>query len=400
MSHMPAARLGDPIEHSSALGGLLTGLIVGATLAVAAIAIAGTGGLAAVAMVGGLAAAGAGVGEVIGSMSFAMVTTGSVGIGSGNVLINLLPAARAHIDVVLCSDHPSPPPVLAQGSITVLINGMPAARQGELAACSGKIAAGSSTVLIGGDTVTTDEISPEVPPWLHTTLFVVGLGSAVVFFGPVVAIVGLGGGFAGGYLGSLAGGAFFGADSDGQKASMLLGSFIGGFYGTKGGMWGMGKAMPGPTTWGDAFLRNGLGTARTLEYQPTSRAKIVGEPGKTTTVLGNYGKDTKFIVEECGNVKNSEFGDRPGDIQYLNVPDALYKNGEQFWTEYNRPWLDQAIKRGDRIILVTEPTDAVLLKETSPGKFEPTGFGREFQYMKDHGYVYDPVTKTMSKSPE
>ena len=58
-----AARLDDPIEHSSALGGLLAGLAIGAGAALIGIAVIGTGGLAAVAlaaMVGAGAATGAG----------------------------------------------------------------------------------------------------------------------------------------------------------------------------------------------------------------------------------------------------------------------------------------------------------------------------------------------------
>lgn len=395
MSSHPAARLTDPIQHSSALGGLLTGLLVGAALGVAAILIAGTGGLAAFAIVGGLAAAGAGIGEVIGTMSFAMVTTGVVGMGSGNVLINMLPAARAHVDFVLCSDHPTVP-VLAQGSFTVLINGMPAARRGELATCSAKIAAGSPNVLIGGDTVTTDLITPEVPPLLHSAILVVGLGSAVVLFGPVAAIVGLAGGMAGGYAGGLIAEWAF-DHPDAQKWGMLGGSLVGAWFGVKGGLWASGKAIPTPTTASAAFFRNGLGTARSLEYQPSSGANLVGKPGQTTTILGNFSRDMTNVVDEFGNVKNTEFGPRPGDFQVLNAPDEFFRSPEQFWQDYNRPWLDQSIKRGDNIILATEPTDAVLFRATETGEILPSGFGREYRYLLDHGYTYDPASMTMIK---
>ena len=71
-----AARLDDPIEHSSALGGLLAGLAIGAGAVLIGIAVIGTGGLGAVAlaaMVGAGAATGAGIGQPIGSLSFAWV---------------------------------------------------------------------------------------------------------------------------------------------------------------------------------------------------------------------------------------------------------------------------------------------------------------------------------------
>jgi len=71
-----AARLDDPIEHSSALGGLLAGLAIGAGAVLIGIAVIGSGGLGAVAlaaMVGAGAATGAGIGQPIGSLSFAWV---------------------------------------------------------------------------------------------------------------------------------------------------------------------------------------------------------------------------------------------------------------------------------------------------------------------------------------
>lgn len=86
-----AARLDDPIEHSSALGGLLAGLAIGAGAVLIGIAVVGTGGLGAIAlaaMVGAGAATGAGVGQLIGSLSFACRETGQIRSGSSNVYIN------------------------------------------------------------------------------------------------------------------------------------------------------------------------------------------------------------------------------------------------------------------------------------------------------------------------
>lgn len=60
-----AARLNDPIEHTGSLTGLLAGFAIGA---IGAALIVGTGGLAAVAIVGAAAATGAGIGQLVGSM--------------------------------------------------------------------------------------------------------------------------------------------------------------------------------------------------------------------------------------------------------------------------------------------------------------------------------------------
>jgi hypothetical protein len=80
-----AARVDDPIEHSSALGGLLAGLAIGAGAVLVGIAVVGTGGLGAVAlaaMVGAGAATGAGIGQLIGSLSFACHDAGKILTGS------------------------------------------------------------------------------------------------------------------------------------------------------------------------------------------------------------------------------------------------------------------------------------------------------------------------------
>ncbi|NRB57933.1 MAG: PAAR domain-containing protein, partial [Salinicola sp.] len=189
-----AARLHDPISHTSAMGGLLTGLAIGAGVALAGIAIAGTGGLAAVAIVGASASAGAGIGQVIGSLSGFTNESGMISSASPNVRINGVPAARAHADYVDCSKHDHGRKVIAEGSVGVRINGYPAARVGDRTACDGKISSGSSNVRIGGKTVQTDEINPEVPVWLEWTIAGVGIASALVLASPAVVTLGLLGG--------------------------------------------------------------------------------------------------------------------------------------------------------------------------------------------------------------
>ncbi len=232
-----AARQWDPIEHSNAMGGLLAGLAIGATAALIGLAIVGTGGLAAVAIVGASAVAGAGIGELVGSLSFAVQSAGNIVSGSSNVHVNGLPAARAHVDKAKCDKHGSSPQTLAQGSGSVHINGMPAARVGDATVCDGKISAGSGNVFIGGGTDTTDDISPEVPEWLHRTMFVVGVSAAVVLAGPAVAIAATVAGYVGGSIGFRTGGRLFGDGSDGQKLSAFGGALLGGGLGAKGGRW-------------------------------------------------------------------------------------------------------------------------------------------------------------------
>lgn len=66
--------------------------------------------------------------------------------GASTVMIGGVPAARIG-DMATCS---GPPDTIIQGSATVLIEGMPAVRMGDMTAHGGQIMAGCPTVMIGG----------------------------------------------------------------------------------------------------------------------------------------------------------------------------------------------------------------------------------------------------------
>ena len=66
--------------------------------------------------------------------------------GEPTVLIGGMPAARQG-DKAVCT---GPPDTIASGSSSVLIGGKPAARMGDSTAHGGVITAGEATVLIGG----------------------------------------------------------------------------------------------------------------------------------------------------------------------------------------------------------------------------------------------------------
>src|SRR5438105_899127 len=124
-----AACLGDEVQHSNALMGLIAGAAIGIAVGVFIVATGGLGAVAAAAVIGGALATGAGIGEVFGSLSFAGGTiTGSLVSGSGNTWINCKQAARATADKTSCLG--TPPLYLpshagkriATGSGTVFIN--------------------------------------------------------------------------------------------------------------------------------------------------------------------------------------------------------------------------------------------------------------------------------------
>jgi uncharacterized Zn-binding protein involved in type VI secretion len=66
--------------------------------------------------------------------------------GSPTVLIGGMPAARVG-DMATCT---GPPDTIIKGSGTVMIGGMPAARMGDSTAHGGTIILGCPTVMIGG----------------------------------------------------------------------------------------------------------------------------------------------------------------------------------------------------------------------------------------------------------
>lgn len=66
--------------------------------------------------------------------------------GDPTVLIAGMPAARVG-DMATCT---GPPDSIVKGSATVFIGGKPAARMGDLTAHGGTIVAGCPTVIIGG----------------------------------------------------------------------------------------------------------------------------------------------------------------------------------------------------------------------------------------------------------
>ena len=172
-----AARVDDPIYHTSALAGFLIGAIIGiAIIAVAAFAFFTCGffaGLVLGFLADQIASGVLQLGEAIGRSIHS--TAGKILTGSPNVSANSRPAARAVLSTVICEDH-SPEIRIAQGSCNIYINSQPAARKDDHTECDAVIEDGSPNVFLGGGTQTVLEISPEIPDWLRQVvdvLFVV-----------------------------------------------------------------------------------------------------------------------------------------------------------------------------------------------------------------------------------
>jgi uncharacterized Zn-binding protein involved in type VI secretion len=226
------ARLGDRITHTNAYAGLIAGALAGAVIAAVCVT---TGGVGAVALA---AAGGAGLGGAIGEFAggFAIVDTGQIVGASPDVFGNVPPAARA-TDPVICRWHGGNQQI-AEGSATVLLDGLPAARIGDRITCGAEIATASSDIDVGGPKHQLLSVDPEVP--LAAELIVAALG----LVGGVGAIAtaakgtkllmgarlgaGLSGGLGLGYAGNEVGGQMFGEGSRGQRQMALGSGLVGG----------------------------------------------------------------------------------------------------------------------------------------------------------------------------
>lgn len=99
-------------------------------------------------------------------------------------------------------------------------------------------------------------------------------------------------------------------------------------------------------------------------------------------MLGRYDADTKGIIEELHIPKNTDFGGRQGGFNVLNTPDEYYITADQFWAEYNKPFLAAAMERGDDIVMATPISNSTIY--TKSGAL--TGYGREYKYLCSSGY--------------
>ena len=327
---MPAAaRLADSIGHSPSMNWLLAGLLAGAAIAVAGVAIVGTGGLAAVAIVGGAAAGGAGLGEVMSTMSWAPKEVSGMiaGTCSANVFTNTLPAARAHVDMVTCGAHAGPPIPISTGSGQVFINGMPAARVDDKTSCGAVITTGSGNVFIGGGAVRTDIINFEdlVPTWVHAALLVVGAGAALVLAGPVIAVGGLVVGMAGAYAAAWAGAKAFGEGSDGQKWSAIAGGFVGGWLGAKGapGAWNFAKRIELPSIAGHGGASGAKRVAAGAESSSAAFDGALYPPDKLRQLVAYLEKRGISVYGTNGNPRFDARWDGTGTIYLPENPTVL-----------------------------------------------------------------------------
>ncbi|MGX9271514.1 polymorphic toxin type 46 domain-containing protein [Pantoea ananatis] len=331
MAEFNAARDLDDIAHTASKGWMVAGLIGGAILGAAAVVVTGGAALAVVSAAAAGACAAGGIGEVLGSMTWApRHNTGKLTSGSLNVFVNSRAAIRAHLSKGNCDEHSGSLQLVAEGSDKVFINNFPAARIGDRLTCSAEISSGSDNVFVGGGKYQTDLINPEIPGWVNWLMMGVGTAAVAVIASPAIALLGLAGAFGGGYAGSWLGGKIFGEGSDGQKWSMLAGSFIGGYAGGKGGMkfdaWRSGE-IPTPA---EAKPVNAEISARRAELN--EKFGRTGDLNKDITIRGNkelsrnWMESKGFTPKEINDFDNGIDFSKRVSVETLNRNKVTYQN--------------------------------------------------------------------------
>lgn len=285
MTMIEAARMGDKVAHTNALLGFLGGMVLGAAMAVGLALLAGatiaTGGGALI--LAGALLAGAGGGALAGMNLGATFKKGTglpILTGAARTFIgqDRRPAARAVADQVSCHT----PQLIAEGSLTVFVERMPAARRTDMTACGGKIDEGWPTVFIGKEAGRYLAVESEVPSWMVTAakwsmIIGTGLGLAggVLVAGVAVTALGFAGGWAGGKLGGHLGGEL--GEYLGGERGRIVGEYLGGeLGGLVGGHLG-GKLGQRVAPAEIAAARNAL------KPFPELAARIAKAPGESPT---------------------------------------------------------------------------------------------------------------------
>lgn len=113
---------------------------------------------------------------------------------------------------------------------------------------------------------------------------------------------------------------------------------------------------------------------------------LTPNPEKVTTIVGKWSHDTGPFIDELGpthwnmfsaNIDGTQVA-KNGKFNLLNI-DLSGKNltEQQIWEQLNKPWLEQAMERGDDIVLASDPINL------------RTGFyERELDFIKENATKY------------
>lgn len=139
---------------------------------------------------------------------------------------------------------------------------------------------------------------------------------------------------------------------------------------------------------------------------------IFSKPNKTITVVGKWKGELESLYNELSKttdlnvyMKSGRF-DNPGGFNMLSIEDwsgvvkkakgkGILENTKAFdefiWDEYNKPWLENAMVRGDDIIIWSDPIDVRNLEKEFliEGISGKSFYGREIDFIESNASRYN-----------
>jgi hypothetical protein len=108
---------------------------------------------------------------------------------------------------------------------------------------------------------------------------------------------------------------------------------------------------------------------------------------------GTWIRDTKNALEELNFPETfaSTFVDASKDgFKMLNTNQFYWTNPDQFWNEFNTPWLNGLKNSGADVVVLSDKSNIALTHVLNPdnkpkmvnGQFIKTGFGKEIEFME------------------
>ncbi len=164
---------------------------------------------------------------------------------------------------------------------------------------------------------------------------------------------------------------------------------------------------------GDYGLTTALSLIRQLVSRPVYIANriIWSKQNKTTTLIGKWKDELEKVFEELGSsdlniyLLSGKF-DNPGGFNMLSIENwTSLKNeieavgiklgtkafDDYIWDNYNRPWLESAMQRGDEIVLWSDPKSNKNLEKFFDGDdtFGETFYSRELKFLNENAIKYN-----------
>ena len=162
----------------------------------------------------------------------------------------------------------------------------------------------------------------------------------------------------------------------------------------------LGTATPAVVAAGASIGAAGLGTYMAYdEYKQYAAEHAVADAGLAddpSTIMGENQGGINILRSPKWKelqLKYKPLLENQGETAYWKAVT------DEFWETVNKPWLDEAIARGDNFRFVSNPNDErslfVLTKNKKSfvldnGKKIQSIFGREVEYLKAKGYTFKP----------